>query len=278
MNTKTYSRNQCSLLIRVDGQELEIPCNFGLTAQEIRTIYPHLAELANKKMQNPALQFSEKANRGDFDGMLDEEEYANLVESYRKQAAYWYQKPEASLLEVSIRLALDIYFKDIQEIQDVFATVTPVERIKVQGAVSKEEADRILQENNMTEDSKTHVDVPADEDVAKGSAGDVTVDIYGTGDIGDFVTKELEQMQADAAEDEFGKIAGAELPDDYKSSYKPGGLSDSQITEEGLLDLYAGNSEIDAVFGDKPDDGTDGFPEEEELPEDTNEMSDDAEE
>lgn len=269
MNTKTYSRNQCSLLIRVDGKELEIPCNFGLTAQEVRAVYPHLAEIANKQMRNPALTFSERSKKGDF-SELSEEEYADLVEAYRKQSAYWYQKPEASLLDIAIRLALDIYFKDIQEIQDAFATVTPFERVRTTGSVSREEADRILQEANMTEDAKTSADATGEEDVAKGTAGDVPVDIYGTGEVSEFLSAELDQLKED-----MDIQADAVLPEEYQSSYRPGGLSEKQISEEGLLDLYAGNQEMDAIFGDEPDDGTDAFPEDEEqVPGDMNEMND----
>lgn len=277
MDMKTYSRNQCSLLIRVDGQELEIPCNFGLTAQEIKAIYPHLAEISNKMMRNPALAFEEKSREGAFSDLTDEE-YAKLVDAYRKQAAYWYQKPEASLLDVAIRLALDIYFKDIQEVQDAFETVTPFERIQTTGAVSAEEADHILQAANMTEDSKTHADVSDEADVKKGSAGNVPVDIYGTGESTDFVSEELDKLHTEQAEDAFEKIVSTEIPtdvsDDYKSTYKAGGLEDGQIDGDGLLDLYSGNAEADAVFGDKPDDGTDGFPEDEQEPEDLNEMND----
>ena len=281
MDMKTYSRNQCSLLIRVDGQELEVPCNFGLTAQEIKTIYPHLAEIANKKMKNPALSFEEKSKRGDFND-LPEAEYADLLDAYRKQAAYWYQKPEASLLDVAIRLALDIYFKDIQEIQDAFETVTPFERIKTPGVVSTEEADRILENANMTEDAKTQVDAIGEDDVKKGSAGNVPVDIYGTGESTDFVSEELDKLHTEQAEDTFEKIVSSDipmdLPDGYQPTYKSGGLEEHQIDEDGLLDLYSGNAEADVVFGDKPDDGSEAFPEDEQVPEDTNEMNDDAEE
>lgn len=281
MDMKTYSRNQCSLLIRVDGQELEIPCNFGLTAQEIKAIYPHLAEIANKKMKNPALSFEEKSKRGDFND-LPEAEYADLLDAYRKQAAYWYQKPEASLLDVAIRLALDIYFKDIQEIQDAFETVTPFERIKTSGSVSTEEADRILENTNMTEDTKVQADVSDESDVKKGSAGNAPVDIYGTGESTDFVSKELDKLHTDQAEDAFEKIVSTDilmdLPDGYQPTYKSGGLDAHQIDEDGLLDLYSGNAEADAVFGDNPDDGSEAFPEDEQVPEDTNEMNDDVEE
>lgn len=268
MNTKTYSRNQCSLLIRVDGEELEVPCNFGLTAQEIKVIYPHLAEIANKKIKNPALTFAEKAKEGAFNDLTDEE-YADLVDSYRKQAGFWYQKPEASLLDIAIRLALDIYFKDIQEVMDVFETVTPVDRIQTSGFLSTEEADRILKENNMTEDAKTPVDVSDENDVEKGSAGDVPVDFYGTGDSTDFVSEQLDKMGTDQVEDSFEKIlntdTSSETQDEYKPTYKSGGLEEHQIDSDGLLDLYSGNKETDEIFGSKPDDGSAAFPEDEQA-------------
>lgn len=260
-NKENYSRNQCTLLIRVDGDELEIPVNFGLSAHEIKAIYPYLAKLANTKITNPALKFADDSGAGRYTD-LSEEEYAQLVEAYHRQAEYWYQKPEASLLDLAVRFALDIQFKGIQEIQDAFSTVTPFEHIKTSNIVSKEEAHAILKDAGMEADSNTEADVD-EKDVEMGVAGNVPVDIYGTGDAGDFLSKELDDMNASRAEDRFEKIVNGEtedkqpeIPDRYKSNYKARGFEEGQIGENGLLDLYATNGSSDAIFGDAPDDGS----------------------
>lgn len=254
---ENYSRNQCTLLIRIDDQALEIPVNFGLTAQEIRTIYPYLAKLANTKIPNPALQFADESKNGKYDD-LNEAEYSQLVEKMHGQSEYWYQKPEASLLDLAIRLALDIQFKGIPEIQDAFATVTPFERIKTETTVSKEEAAKILKETGMESETDLEFDAGDENDVEKGIAGDVPVDIYGTGDAGEFLSKELDEMDSARMEDRFENIINgkADLPDRYKSNYKAGGFKDGQIGEDGLLDLYATDGSTDAIFGDEPDDGS----------------------
>lgn len=257
-NRDNYSRNQCTLMIRVDGEELEVPCNFGLSAQEIKVIYPYLANLANTKIANPAIEFSKKAKTGAYDALTDEE-YTALVDQVHKQSGYWYSKSEASLLDLAIRFAMDIKFKGIQEIQDVFSTVTPFERIKTEKTVSSEEATQILKDAGMGADAETNVDTEDEKDVERGSAGNVPVDIYGTGDAGDFLSKELDEMNAANAEDRFQKIVDGEkpeLPERYQSNYKPSGFREGQIGEDGLLDLYATNGSADAIFGDEPDDGS----------------------
>ena len=260
-NRENYSRNQCTLLIRVDGNELEIPVNFVLSAHEINAIYPYLAKLANTKIVNPALKFADESADGRYTD-LPEAEYAKLVEVYHKQSEYWYQKPEASLLDLAIRFALDIQFKGIQEIQDAFSTVTPFEHIKMAQTVSKEEANAILKDAGMEADSETEADMD-EKDVEMGIAGNVPVDIYGTGDDGDFLSKELDEMNAAHVEDRFEKIVNGDvsdekpdIPDRYKSNYKAGGFNEGQIGENGLLDLYATNGSSDAIFGDEPDDGS----------------------
>lgn len=257
-NRDNYSRNQCTLVIRVDGEELEVPCNFGLSAEEIKVIYPYLANLANTQIVNPAIEFAKKSKSGAYDA-LTEEEYAELVDQIHKQSGYWYSKSKASLLDLAIRFALDIKFKGIQEIQDAFSTVTPFDRIKTEKTVSSEEATQILKDAGMGADAETKVDTDDEKDVERGSAGNVPVDIYGTGDAGDFLSKELDEMNAANAEDRFQKIVDGErpeLPERYQSNYKPEGFQDGQIGEDGLLDLYATNGSADTIFGDKPDDGS----------------------
>lgn len=259
MGKENYFRNQCSLIIRIDGEELEVPVNFGLTADEIRAIYPYCAKLANTKIPNPAMKFEADAKDGRF-AEMSEEEYAAEVERISKQSEFWYQKPNASLLELAIRMALDIQFKGIQSIQDAFATVTPFENIKVKETVSTEEATKILKEAGMETDTDHEFDPGDEHDVEKGSAGNMSVDIYGSGKDFDFLSKELDAIDTAQAEDRFEKIIQdkkvADIPDKYKSKYKAKGFDEGQIGEDGLLDMYANSGSTDAIFGDEPDDGS----------------------
>lgn len=259
MGKETYSRNQCSLLIRVDGEELEVPVNFGLTADEIRAVYPYCAKLANTKIPNPALKFAKDAQDGRYNDM-PEEEYAEVLEKIRNQSDFWYQKPEASLLELAIRFALDIQFKGIQSIQDAFATVTPFENIRVKETVSKEEATKILKDAGMETDTDKEFDPGDERDVEMGTAGNMSVDIYGSGEDVDFLSKELDAIETAKAEDRFEKIIkdkqASDIPDKYKSKYKAKGFEEGQIGEDGLLDIYANTGSVDAIFGDEPDDGS----------------------
>lgn len=258
MNRETYSRNQCSLLIRVDGNELEIPVNFGLTADEIRAIYPYCAKLANTKIPNPTLKFVKDVRDGLYNDMSNEE-YAEVLKKIRSQSDFWYQKSEASLLELAIRFALDIQFKDISAIQDVFSTVTPFENIKVKETVSKEEAAKILKETGMETGTDKEFDPGDEHDVEMGSAGDVPVDIYDSGEDTDFLSKELDAIETAKVEDRFEKIIkdnqASDIPDKYKSKYKAKGFDEGQIGEDGLLNIYAGLGSTNNIFNDEPDDG-----------------------
>ena len=258
MNRETYSRNQCSLLIRVDGNELEIPVNFGLTADEIRAIYPYCAKLANTKIPNPTLKFVKDVRDGLYNDMSNEE-YAEVLKKIRSQSDFWYQKSEASLLELAIRFALDIQFKDISAIQDVFSTVTPFENIKVKETVSKEEAAKILKETGMETETDEEFDSGDEHDVEMGSAGDMPVDIYDSGEDTDFLSKELDAIETVKVEDRFEKIIkdnqASDIPDKYKSKYKVKGFDEGQIGEDGLLDIYASLGSTNNIFNDEQDDG-----------------------
>jgi hypothetical protein len=258
MNRETYSRNQCSLLIRVDGNELEIPVNFGLTADEIRAIYPYCAKLANTKIPNPTFKFVKDVRDGFYNDMSNEE-YAEVLKKIRSQSDFWYHKSEASLLELAIRFALDIQFKGISSIQDVFSTVTPFENIKVKETVSEKEAAKILKETGMETETDEEFDSGDEHDVEMGSAGDMPVDIYDSGEDTDFLSKELDAIEAAKVEDRFEKIIkdnqASDIPDKYKSKYKAKGFDEGQIGEDGLLDIYASLGSTNNIFNDEQDDG-----------------------
>ncbi len=238
-----YSRNQCTLIIRVDGSELEIPCNYGLMPDEIKAIYPYLAKFASEKVENPAVKFMQEHD-GSFSELTDQE-YMDALEKTQTLSKYWYNKKEESLLTIAMRVALDIKFKDIAEIQDALATTLPYDRIKVNEIVSSKEADKILK------DIDTEVTVEADEnerDIEKGSDGDLSVDIYNMGILDDFATDESKALESKVNDSLKNTMNDGILPDRYKSNYKAGGFDEGQISEDGLLDLSATKDLADAIF------------------------------
>lgn len=259
-NKETYSRNQCSLVIRVDGEELEVPVNFGMTAQEIKAVYPYLLQMFNTKIVNPALTFHNDSEAGKYSN-CSEEEYQHILEQFRNQSMFWYDKPSASALELAVRMAVDIKLRGISEVMDVFAAVTPADHIKPE-AISDKEADEILKSTGMETPVDEEFDPGDEKDVAAGTAGDMSVDIYDTGDSrSSMLVNGLSDTNEPSAMSRFDSIVNADIAkakDKYKSGYKAGAFDKDQI-KDGLLDMYGTSGSKDSTE-DAVEDNADSSP------------------
>lgn len=253
-NENSYSRNQCSLIIRVEGEEIEIPVNFGMTADEIKTLYPFILPLVNNKIKSPALEFAEQVKRGGYDG-LSEEAYDELVTKMNLQSKFWFDKTEASLLDIAVRFAVDIKLKGIVELADIFDTPLPVESIKA-SPITDEEAEHIISSMQLETATDYEHDPGEEVDIPLGIAGSLNVNLYNSGETEEYLSQELDAMESKLdVKDKFSEILDNDLSDldedKYKSDYKAGKYEEHRV-KDGLLDMYSSDNESKSVF-DKMD-------------------------
>lgn len=272
MEPNTYSRNQCSIIIRVDDESIELPINFGLTADEIRTLYPFMIDLTTSKVGNPAIDFSNKAKMGQYDNLSDKE-YGELVNHTKKLSKYWYDKGEASLLEIAMRIAVDIKLKGIDELRELFEDEISVDNIKYD-TISSEEADTIVKDMNLESPIDSEHDPGDEQDIPLGIAGGLNVNLYASGEEEDYLSQELDEMESKLdVDDKFSKIIDSDLADvdesKYKSEYKAGAYDTNRV-KDGLLDMYSENNESKTIFDkmDEEDGLFAGLDEEEVIEED----------
>lgn len=275
-----YSRNQCSIVIRVDGEEVEIPINFGMTADEIRALYPYIIPLASDKIKNPVMDFSDKAKAGKYNGLSDVE-YAEAVERVRKVSKFWFDKAEASLLEVTMRLAVDVKLRGIEELAELFDSQIAIDHIKTE-PITDAEANNIIKSMNLETPVDYEHDPGDEQDIPLGIAGGLNVNLYSSGAEEDYLSQELDEMESKLdVDDKFTKILDSDLADvdesTYKSEYKSGAYEDNQV-KDGLLNMYSDNNESKTIF-EKMDeeDGLFADSEDEELDESTEDDFEDEE-
>ena len=251
MNDEKYSRNQCSMIIRVDGEEVEVPINFGMTADEIRALYPYLLPLVNNRVQNPAVVFSEEARAGRYNGISDDE-YYELLDAAKRQSRFWFDKTDASLLEIALRFAVDIKLKGIKELEEIFDTSISAEGIEAE-PISEDESQHIINKMNLETPTDYEFDPGDEQDIPLGVAGGLNVDLYNSGEDEDYLSQELDAMESKLdVQDKFEDIINSELnEDDYKSDYKAGKFEEHRV-KDGLLDMYDESNESKSIF-DKMD-------------------------
>lgn len=181
---KEYARNQCSLIIRIDGEEIEVPVCFGMTADEVKEIYPFILPMVQTKIPNPAIKFMNELKYGLYND-LSEEELQKKTLDFKEQTKFWYDKPEASLLELAIRFAVDIQLKGVSGLMDIFETKGRVRSIK-SAAMSGDEM------NDLSHYLKRLANGKSDESETQNFA---SVNLYA--DSGsDSVSEQLEEIEA----------------------------------------------------------------------------------
>ncbi len=232
-----YSSNQCSLLVRVNGDELEVPLNFGMTSDEIVKLYPYILQFASVCIKNPSVEFGVDESSGKY-AELSDEQLSAVVNKVNLQSRYWYGKSEASLLEIAIRFALDIKLRGIQELLDIFEPESTLDKFKKDGVdpVSDEEAEQIIRDLGLETDVDHEFDPGDEKDIPLGIAGQLHVNLYDSGfDEEDFVSSELDDLEEhlDVA-DKFEEMLEEHSEDEYKSHYDGTKIDESMI-KNGLL-------------------------------------------
>ena len=249
-----YSINQCSLMVRVDDQELEVPLNFGMTSEEIKRIYPFLLQFAAVPIKNPAVSFGLDDKHGKFVDM-SEEELERVMKKTNDISRYWYGKSEASLLDIAVRFALDIQLRGIDELVDLFTPISPLEMFERKDVepLTDEEAEAYIMDTGL-ETEVDHEHDPGDEhDIPLGVAGELHVNLYDSGIDEDYLSDELDVLESKISpEDQFEKVISKDISineSDYKSHYNSGKLDESDI-HDGLLVMYDQDNESRSIFDD----------------------------
>lgn len=285
-----YSLNQCAMLIRIDGDELFVPLNFNMTADEIREIYPYLLQMFNNRISNPSLDFQAMVRNKEYKGMSDEE-YDARLEASKEISRLWYGKSDASLLAIAIRLCVDLKFRGLSELRYLFDTATkkpmkPMkERLEVgveslpsskELKLSSEEARQVLIDHGLLTPTDEKFDPGTEQDVPLGVAGDNAVNLYNSGAEAEYMGAELDaREQRLALEDRFRQVAasgGDAMPDGdpspavtrpsldakdsgpislYSGGDDEGGVLDRLDREDGIGDV---KYEYDYHMGSKPED------------------------
>lgn len=227
-----HIRNQCSLVVRVDGDEIEIPVTFGMTNDEICSLYPFLLPILNQKIENPAIQFSRQEKSGMF-ADLTKEEYSARLARIMKQSKFWYDKPDAGLLEIAVRFACDLKLKGISELSSLFGS-DKSEAIAIK-PVTQEEAVEIMRQLNL--------DVSEEPDKGKKSYEDY-IDDGDMVDHRDLFTSRATDVDAlidnisEHNEVDIAKVMSESVSDEdvskYVSDYKGIEISDETV-ENGVL-------------------------------------------
>lgn len=276
MESTNYSRNQCTLVIRVDGEEIEFPINFGLTADEIKELYPFIIEYTNRKILNPAVQFTKDIKKDAYANLSDDEYYDELKKA-EYLARYWYGKHEESLLAVALRYALDIHIHGFSKLVAEDLSMANLADIKASD-ITDEEVETISKQLGLTSEFDNDFDPGDEKDVPVGAGGNLSFSLYSEDDTeADYLSDDLDRIESKLdVKDKFKEVIDKDVDeidaDKYKTQYEAGKFKDDEV-KDGLFTVYS--DEKSSVFDDDEDIDDDEDAEDiEPLEEDTDDESD----
>ena len=257
-----FSMNQCSLMVRIDGQSLEVPLNFGMTSDEIRKLYPYILQFANEPLRNPAVDFGLDDKHGKYADLADDD-LSKMMDQVNRQSRYWYGKSEASLLELAVRFALDIKLLGVQELIDIFMPVSPLEKLQHQDIepLTDEEADRVVEDMGLETEVDHEYDPGDEQDVPLGVAGDLRLDLYTSPFENEYFSDELDRMESKLdVDDRFEKVIRGTIQQGESEGHYATNDRKLMRTDESNMD---GSGAVLDMYGDEKS----VFPDPEPLPE-----------
>lgn len=256
-NISSRAFSKCELHIEIDGNELNIPLNFGMTDEEVRKLYPYLLSVSSTE-NNPMISYAALKESGKL------EEYPEDVrERYeqwaKRMSKYWYDKPTTSLLDVGIGLALDMKYHGVmlgdvidppETAYDGFMEnpINPDPQL-----ITEDEIIAIEEKYNIKPNSQAAMTLKGVNEKHSDIAGNVDVNLYNSTAEDDFISAELDALEADIVkEDPFAAIIENDYNNANKARYemtyeKGKKFSDNQFSKDGVLRMYGNNDMFDKI-------------------------------
>lgn len=254
ISSRAFSK--CELHVEIDGNELNIPINFGMTDEEVRKIYPYLLTVSSVE-NNPMTGYVALKESGKLDEYPDE--LRTRYETWAKRMSkYWYDKPTTSLLDVAIGLAIDMKYHGTMLGDIIDPPETAYDGFMENpmnpdpDLITEDEVAAIEEKYNIKGVLKSSAEsVGSGHGTMAGNIGPNVNDLVADDNS---VFAELDGIEAEAAEQT--DIFAAIIEDDYnaadKSRYemtyeKGKRFSDDRISKDGILRLYNENNMFDKV-------------------------------
>lgn len=256
--------SKCELHVEVDGNELHIPINFGMTDDEVRKLYPYLLSISRLE-NNPMISYSAIKESGKLEDYPEEvrERYEKWA---KRMSRYWYDKPSTTLLDVAIGLAIDMKMNGVMLGDIIDPPETSYEGFMENPmnpdpeSITDEEVEAIEQKYGIGPNANAKVTLKGELNAHENVAGNVDVSMYGDNGEDDFISKQLDEMEADVVtKDIFAGIIeddyNAADKERYEMTYKKGKTFDEgQINKDGILQMYANNDMFSKIEREMLDD------------------------
>ena len=274
-----HAFSKFELHVELDGNELSIPINLGMSDAEVRKIYPYLLSVSRPE-DNPMINFAKMQESGEINRYTPEEQ-ARYEAWASRMSRYWYNKPSTSLLDVAIGLAIDMKFHgtrlgDIEDIPDSEYEGNMTNPMNPSlDKLSFSETQDLEKRYNLQPDSDAPVTLSGEVAAHRISAGNIEVDMYGDDKVDDFLSSELDEVESKLDyRDKFAEMIEKDYNDNIsEDSYKlqdvkSKTLSESDIDKDsGLLILYD-DTDIFAKVSGESEEPEDKYPEDESYDDD----------
>lgn len=273
-NISSRAFSKCELHIEIDGNTLNVPLNFGMTDEEVRKIYPYLLSVSSLE-NNPMIGYAALKESGKLDEYP--EELRNRYEKWAKRMSqYWFGKPTTSLFDVALNLALDMKYHGVMLGDIIDPPETAYDGFMENPMnpdpelITEDEIVAIEEKYNIKPNKDAAMTLNGVNEKHSGVAGNIDVNVYGSNPEDDFVSAELDALEADIVHnDTFAAIIendyNATDKTKYEMTYKRGKTFDEHhFSKDGVLRFYGNDDMFDRI--ERESLGIEEEPEEETIP------------
>lgn len=252
-----YAFSKCELLVQMDGQELRIPINFGMSDVDVRKIYPYLLSMSRIE-DNPMAAFQARKDAGEFKDMSPDA-YEAALQNAEKMARYWYERPTSSIMDVAIGIGIDFALRKGQIEIDPLMQEPAVNTLSDYAVADQEnkplspnETIAVERKYGMSPDAEGQLTLRGEVNPHKGVSGD-GFKMYGDDTMFQFMSKELMslELQHETA-DRMAKILSEDYEKldktGYESIYDPTKPLDMTQVSGGILKDMYGDPNRESIF------------------------------
>ena len=222
------NRSTYSIDVTIHGGpngDVVVPVNLNyLSDYEVSELIPKFLSISRSE-DNPMLRFTKMYQNHEFDN-YSEEELASYIKWVEKLSVYWMAQQSTSVFDVAVAVAIDIKINGVKAIAHALGDDMPDHLYEhyadqpLKDRIDKYLSDMNIDEHESESDRANGIRALQTIDPVTGTTETMSVNIYGSDAVEDFISEEIDKHLITETRDKFNDILAMDVPPDAFEQYR----------------------------------------------------------